>query len=66
MKDVIGHVCFLCDCNSILMGFLASELDMVGVQRHFWQDSWKHLEDPNGDLYGAYLEKVDEEQAHCR
>ena len=37
-----------------------------GKMRHYWVDSWKHLTDPNGDLYGAYLEKVDEEQAHCR
>ena len=34
--------------------------------RHYWVESWKHLTDPNGDLYGAYLEKVDEEHAHCR
>ena len=37
-----------------------------GKQRHYWQDRWNFLKDPNGDLYGAYLEKVDEEQAHCR
>ena len=44
------------------MGFLASELDMG----HYWMDGWKNLEDPNGDIYGEYLEKVDNEHARCR
>ena len=34
--------------------------------RHYWMDGWKNLEDPNGDIYGEYLEKVDNEHARCR
>ena len=57
------YVCFIVTVDLILMGLLASELDMG---RHFWMDSWKNLEDPNGDIYGEYLVKEDNEHVRCR
>ena len=58
--------CFREPCSHFEIRTLAVGL-LVGMGRRTeWQASWGEVVDSNGDKYGEYLVKLDEEDVKCR